>query len=235
MNALPKKLIVVRHGESLRNLAKQTTYYFGSQDEVGDMRGIPDFKIPLTDRGVEQSVSLGKILASEFFFDAIFHSGYIRTEQTIEGILSSFSHDEKDRLRKVTSFDSFLRERDAGYTYEMTAEDVERYFPYMDAHWKTFGSYFTRPPGGESLNDVANRVHAFIQTTLSNYSDQTVLVVAHGGTLRAFYALFERLSYDEVASWPKDLKAGNGEGMIFENDGQNLRFTEFLRLPELDQ
>jgi alpha-ribazole phosphatase len=42
-----------------------------------------------------------------------------------------------------------------------------------------------RPPGAESLDDFVARVTAGFNSLLTDYSGQTVLVVAHAGVIRA--------------------------------------------------
>ena len=52
----------------------------------------------------------------------------------------------------------YIRERDPGYTYDMTEAEAGSAFPWLAEYWQTFGGFFSRPPGGESLADVAARV-----------------------------------------------------------------------------
>jgi broad specificity phosphatase PhoE len=59
--------------------------------------------------------------------DYLYHSGYVRTRQTAEGILQAFTSEERAciQVRK----NHFLRERDPGFTYDMTKEEAERHSP----------------------------------------------------------------------------------------------------------
>ena len=86
----------------------------------------------------------------------------------------------------------FLRERDAGWTYDMTTAEAEAAFPWLQGYWDTFGRFFARPPGGESFADVAERVYLFLGMLFRDRARQRVLVVSHGGTLRVFRYLLER-------------------------------------------
>ena len=55
----------------------------------------------------------------------------------------------------------FLRERDAGFTYDMTTAEGATALPSLHGYWDTCGRCFARPPGGESFADVAERVYPF--------------------------------------------------------------------------
>lgn len=45
------------------------------------------------------------------------------------------------------------------------------------------------PPGGESLNDLSQRVSGFIERLLRRHSsEERILVVTHGGVIRCFWA-----------------------------------------------
>ena len=57
----------------------------------------------------------------------------------------------------------FIRERDGGHTYDMTDAEASTAFPWLQDYWATFGPFFSRPPGGESLAQVCERVYAFLQ------------------------------------------------------------------------
>ena len=56
----------------------------------------------------------------------------------------------------------FLRERDAGRTYEMTTAETDTAFPWLHDYWNTFGRFLARPPGGESLAEAAARMYLFL-------------------------------------------------------------------------
>ena len=57
---------------------------------------------------------------------------------------------------------------------------------------------FARPPGGESLADVAQRVYLFLGMLFRDRAGARVMVVSHSGTMRMFRYLLERWTYDDV-------------------------------------
>jgi len=102
-----------------------------------------------------------------------------------------------------------VRERDCGYTFNMTAEESREFFPFLEEHWKLFGSFFAVPPGGESFAQVTTRVSTFFEMLCRSYSGKNVLVVSHGGTIACFRGLIESLPYDEVVFWERGKDPGN--------------------------
>jgi probable phosphoglycerate mutase len=185
----------------MRNEAKKGSVYFADDDARNRIRGIPDYKVPLTYRGREQARQTGLKLR-EFYEtpDYLYHSGYTRTIETTEGILAAYAPKEREQIKLREN--PFIRERDPGYAYDMTQTEAEENFPWLQEHWHTFGGFFARPPGGESLSDVANRVYTFLNMLFRDRAGQNVFVVTHGGTLRAFRFLLERWDYDRALHWP---------------------------------
>src|SRR5688572_14828574 len=92
----PALLVLVRHGESDRNVAKKGNVYFADDESRRAVRGVADHKIPLTAEGAQQAERTGQVLRERFGnFHYAYHSGYRRTIETTEGILRAFSADER--------------------------------------------------------------------------------------------------------------------------------------------
>jgi broad specificity phosphatase PhoE len=192
----PSLLVLVRHAESARNVAKKGNQFFLDDESRKALQGVPDHDVPLTDEGRRQAEKTGRALRDEFGgFDYVYHSGYRRTQDTVEQLLTAFGPDERTAIN--VRHHLFLRERDAGWAYDMTTAEAQTAFPWLQAYWETFGRFFARPPGGESLADVAERVYLFLNMLFRERGGQRVLVVTHGGTIRAFRYLLERWTYDE--------------------------------------
>ena len=80
----------------------------------------------------------------------------------------------------------------------MTDAEAAVAFPWLQDYWNTFGPFFARPPGGESLAQVCERVYAFLQKIARTMAGRRVLVVTHGGTLWCFRYVLERWTYEEA-------------------------------------
>jgi broad specificity phosphatase PhoE len=197
----PRRLVLIRHAESERNKAKKGSIYFVDDEARQRIRGIPDNKIPITPEGHRQARETGAQLRKQFGTpDYIYHSGYLRTEQTMEEILAAYPHEERAQI--AIRMSPFIRERDSGYGYDMTTEEAAAAFPWLEEHWKTFGPFFARPPGGESLADTVNRVNTFLNMIFRDRAGQTVFVVSHGGTLRCLRFLLEKWTYEKLLVKP---------------------------------
>lgn len=196
----PNQLVLVRHAQSARNEAKQGSVYFADDEARKNIRGIPDHEIPLTALGEEQASRTSSAIREEFgVFDYIYHSGYKRTIDTTSRLLEAYTPEEIGQMK--VRHNPFIRERDSGYAYDMTTDEAESAFPWLREHWQTYGGFMARPPGGESLADVANRVYTFLGTVFRDRADDNVLVVTHGGTLRCFRFLLERWDYKQAMEW----------------------------------
>jgi broad specificity phosphatase PhoE len=220
----PIQLIWIRHAESARNKAKRGTTYFADEEARKTVKGIPDNKIPITPFGVEQARQTGIYLRDRFGPpDYAYHSGYLRTEQTLEGALGAFSADVRRRIN--VRMNPFIRERDSGYTYDMTEKEAEAAFPWLREYWKTFGGFFARPVGGESLADVANRLYLFLNMLFRDRVQKKVWVCTHGGTMRVVRFLLERWSYDQGLSWPAGQSPKNCGITVYEYDKDEGRLV----------
>jgi broad specificity phosphatase PhoE len=77
----PSQLVIVRHGESERNVSKEVAKKRGAHSYGSGLR---DMDTPLTKAGRRQAISTGEYLAKKYTFDTIFSSPYLRTLQTAE-------------------------------------------------------------------------------------------------------------------------------------------------------
>lgn len=193
----PSMIVLVRHGESQRNVAIKGNAYFTDNESRESLKGIADHNVPITELGWQQAVKTGEVIRSKFGrFDYIYHSGYQRTVETAQGILQAYSEEERAFIK--VRHNLFIRERDPGFAYDMTTAEAEAAFPWLNHYWKTFGSFFAQPPGGESLAQVCERVYLFLNMLFRDRAGLKILVVTHGGTMRAFRFLLERWNYDEA-------------------------------------
>ena len=196
-NSRPALLVLVRHGQSQRNVVKKQNRFYLDDEARKSVRGVPDHLVALTDEGRRQATVTGAAVRDSYgTFDYIVHSGYTRTVETLEHMLHAYSAEE--RARMVVRHHLFVRERDGGHAYDMTDAEAQAAFPWLNDYWNTFGPFFARPPGGESLADVVERVYAFLQKLTRTMAGKRVLVVTHGGTIWCFRYVLERWTYEEA-------------------------------------
>jgi len=173
-------LILVRHGQSQWNLENRFTGW----TDIG-----------LTDAGRADAVLAGKSL-KQFHFDVAFVSALKRSIETLDAMLEG--HGQKDVPR---TSDAALNERHYGDLQGLNkAETAKKYGEEQVRLWRR--GYSVRPPGGESIEDCGKRVMPYFQEKiLSEVSrGKTVLVVAHGNSLRPIYRELDRLSDEETVT-----------------------------------
>jgi broad specificity phosphatase PhoE len=179
---------------------------------------------PLTEQGVYQARTTGNYLVTHFERpDYLYHSGYLRATQTMDEILGTFTEESRSKIK--VRMKEFIRERDPGYAYDMTTEEAEASFPWLHEYWQTFGGFFGRPPGGESLSDVSKRVYLFLNMLFRDRAGQKVWVVTHGGTLRAFRFLLEHWTYEQALRWPPGQTPKNCGITVYEYSAEQKRLV----------
>ncbi|HCM83066.1 MAG TPA: 2,3-bisphosphoglycerate-dependent phosphoglycerate mutase [Alphaproteobacteria bacterium] len=173
------QLILMRHGQSEWNLQNRFT-------------GFKDVK--LTEAGEAEARAAGeKLKAANIMPDSVFTSTLERAWRTAELALQSAGYN-----LPLQKFDD-LRERDYGdLTGLNKAETAEKYGEEQVHIWRR--SYDIAPPAGESLSDVVGRVEPFfldhIQPLL--IADQTVMIAAHGNSLRALLIVLGIYTPDNI-------------------------------------
>jgi 2,3-bisphosphoglycerate-dependent phosphoglycerate mutase len=188
-------LVIVRHGESLRNVGKDAATAAGEMEYGG---GIRDMDVPLTPLGEKQSHVTGEYLGQKFHFDRIFVSPYLRTVRTAEIMGKHFKE-----FPKLTLEDR-IREKEFGILDGLTKAGINKKYPEESRRKERDGKYYYRPPGGESYPDVALRIHSLLGTMARECRKQTVLVVCHSVVVLTFRRLLERLNENDLLAIDRD-------------------------------
>jgi hypothetical protein len=142
----PAFLVIVSNAESARNQAKKGSVYFADDAARRIVRGTPDHLIELTEDGHKQAAQTGHAIRERLgVIDHVYMSGYARTDQTAESILAAYPAEERERMKLRMNI--FSRERDPGFTYDMTEDGAEAAFPWLNEYWRTFGGFHGATPG----------------------------------------------------------------------------------------
>lgn len=180
MDAMTNSLVLVRHGESEWN---RRNLFTGWKD--------PD----LTEKGVIEARWAGRVLRDEKLkFDIAFTSELKRAQHTLEIILDESRQPDVGTIRDLA-----LNERSYGDLSGLNKDEArERWGEEQVKIWRR--SFDIAPPGGESLKDTAARVLPYWQTQIwpRVQAGETVIVVAHGNSLRALIMHLEDLTGDEI-------------------------------------
>jgi broad specificity phosphatase PhoE len=187
----PIELILVRHGESIGNVASDHALHSEAEEMVIGQRD-PD--VPLSSVGIEQAQALGKLLGSwevDRRPDAVWSSPYVRARQTAEFVLDAAGMAARYRQ------DERLRDRELGVLDHLTSHGVASRFAGEAARKRWLGKFYYRPPGGESWVDVALRIRSFLADLDRIDSASRPLIVAHDAVILLFRYACEEL--DESA------------------------------------
>lgn len=223
-----RRLILVRHGQSEWNLKKLFT---GWED------------VPLTDKGIDEAIKAGQDLKAFLKDDAIanmkvYTSVLERAIDTCDLILKEcdskwlsvarswrlnerhygdFQGQNKDEVKESVGDEAFLAYR---RSYDGPPPIITREDPSVE-NIKYSNVPVAELPKSESLKEVLDRVKPFyvdnIYRDLQN--NQTVLVVAHGNSLRALIKYVSEMTSEEIVTF----ELPTGEPMVLELD-ENMKF-----------
>ena len=174
---LPLSLTVVRHGQSTANAAFEAAEAVGALDVGISCR---DADLSLTPLGRDQAEALGRWIASRTDGpppQSLWVSPYLRAQETAEAVLATLD-DAGLPLPEVRT-DERLRDRELGILEMLTAAAVELHHPQEAARRRLLGELRWRPPGGESLADVALRLRSLLRDLYQAEASRRVLLVAH--------------------------------------------------------
>ena len=154
--------LVIRHGETVSN----TTGRFQGQ---GDS--------PLTNKGRQQAMALGKRLA-QVPFDELYSSDLGRAVETANAIAHFTGHKRHSDIR--------LRERDYGVVEGLSFADVQARYPdVFDALQLNDPDYLISQ--GESLRQHYRRNIGFMEERINIHPGLTTALVVHGGVLDSLF------------------------------------------------
>lgn len=165
-------LVLLRHGQSEWN---QKNIFTGWVD------------VDLSEKGRAEAERARVILLS-YFFDAVYMSALKRAQITAEIAL-------KDRMPTTIICSEALNERHYGELQGKNKDEMRTtYGEAQVEEWRR--SFDVRPPGGESLKDTCDRVIPYFEEEIKPrlQRGETVLISAHGNSLRALVKHLEHLS-----------------------------------------
>lgn len=201
---MTNQLVLVRHGQSVWNAKNLFTGWKN---------------VDLTDLGVEEAHAAGKKLKERgITFDIAFTSKLMRAQKTCVIML-----DELGQAGLETIEEQALNERDYGDLTGLNKDDARKEWGDEQVHiWRR--SFDTPPPGGESLKGTADRVLPYFRKHILPVvlSGKSVLVAAHGNSLRALIMELEKIPTDEITK----LNLATGAPIIYELDDAGVPLSK---------
>ncbi|UNE55002.1 2,3-bisphosphoglycerate-dependent phosphoglycerate mutase [Bartonella machadoae] len=179
---MKRTLVLIRHGQSEWNLKNLFT---GWKD--------PN----LTERGHAEAIAAGKKLKETGLkFDIAYTSALQRAQKTAQHILEQMEQSDLEVIKTPT-----LNERDYGDLSGLNKDEVRQQWGEEQVQiWRR--SYTIAPPNGESLRDTGARIWPYYIHRIQPHilRCQTVLIAAHGNSLRALIMALEGLNSEEIIS-----------------------------------
>lgn len=218
-------LILIRHGESVWN---KKNVFTGWVD------------VPLSPKGIQEALQAGEKMA-DLAFDVVYTSVQIRA---IETAMIALAGNKSSKTPVVQHKTGKMAEWTGIFSETMKADVIpviqdwhlnERYYGELQGRNKAetaavFGdeqvriwrrSYDIAPPQGECLKDTAERTIPFFKESILKdlEAGRTVLVSAHGNSLRSIVMHIEQLTRDEVLN----LEIPTGQPLRFEYSQGKLK------------
>ena len=227
-----KKLVLIRHGQSLWNAENKFTGWVNS---------------PLSERGIQEAIKAGKLIkVFNIDIEVAFTSFLSRAIDTLNLLLK-----ELDKSHLIVNKTWYLNERHygslTGLNKEKTKQKIgESLFLKYRRSWdiapppikKTdknimlYGSLNKnipedKVPNTESLKDTYNRVIKYYNETIIDIllKNNVVIIAAHGNSLRALCKYLFKISDEEINT----LEIPTGNPMII-NLKDNLKINNALYL-----
>ncbi len=175
MTNRPRRILLVRHGESQGNV----------DDSIYET--VPDHALSLTPTGVVQATEAGRRLRAYLGDEPVtmYASPYVRTRQTVEALALGVPTED-------VRIEPRLREQD--WANFQDAADIAEQKRLRNE----YGHFYYRFTHGESGSDVYDRVSTFLESLwryieaetpgpgAHRMSDQNLVIVTHGLTMRLF-------------------------------------------------
>ena len=203
------QLVLVRHGQSQWNLENRFTGWVD---------------VPLTSKGEQEAQAAGQILKKHNLqFDCAYTSYLQRAIRTLnfilEGTEQSWIPVFKDwrlnerhygglqGLNKQETRDKYGDDQVFEWRRSYSVAPPEASGPLQEAQMKDrrYAGLGDKLPKGEALKHTLERVQPYwesqIKASLQKSPDSSVLVVAHGNSLRALVKILTKMSEEEITSF----------------------------------
>ena len=220
MTRWPDTLTLVRHGESIGNVANERAY--ATKAERLDL-AVNDPSVELSDLGVRQARALGKRLGDlppDEQPTTVVVSSYVRAQQTADHVLATAGLEHLPR-----DTDERLRDREQGLLDRLTWYGVRELYPEEAERRSYLGKFWYRPPGGESWADVALRMRHLLRDVRADCARERVLVVSHDVPILLARYVLESLTPEQAVALSGQVV--NCGMTVFRRDGDSLRLETF--------
>jgi 2,3-bisphosphoglycerate-dependent phosphoglycerate mutase len=190
------RLLLIRHTESVWN---KLNVFTGWVD------------VELSEAGKQHAREVGESIRGKFAVDKAYTSSLIRAQQTLDLVMEGAGISAIPIVKDWHLNERFYGNWQSKNKAQMAAKYGEAAIQAVRR------GYADRPPGGESLADTTERVMEYFDGTIESELDSglTILIAAHGNSLRALAKKLENLTEEQV---PK-FEVANGELLVYRYEG----------------
>ena len=219
LGAGPASLTLVRHGESVANLADAEAHRQQADRLELDAR---DADVELSETGRRQADAL-----RDFLRDApeeerptlVVSSPYRRAADTALRAV--------DGLGVEVAFDERLRERDLGVFNGLTGRGIRSEYADEADRRRKVGKFYYQPPSGESWADVVLRVRSLLSDLRTGFEDARVWVFSHQAVIMSFRYVLDGLSEDQLMEIDRTSRVGNASLTTYRRPSGVLELQAF--------
>ncbi|WP_062014049.1 histidine phosphatase family protein [Aureimonas sp. AU4] len=218
----PTSLWIVRHGESLGNVARDLAMRDGLARIDIETR---DVDVPLSPLGGSQADAVGHWFAAmpaDERPEIVLSSPYMRARQTARRIVEEGAIP----VERVAT-DERLREKEFGVLDRLTARGIEESHPDQAEFRRILGKFYHRPPGGESWCDVILRLRSMLDTVSLHYGGKRVLIVGHQVVVLCLRYVIERLDEEAILAIDRQTEVANCGITHYEREGGELSLRRY--------
>ncbi len=223
-----KKIILVRHGQSIWNLEKRFTGWVD---------------VDLNENGKLEAKKSGELIKKEQINIDIYYSSFqLRAKNTLKiiqdelkdhkevkeawqlnerhyGALTGLNKDEMKIKLGEEKVHQFRR------SWDLRPEPLEKTNPFHPLNIETYKEIpKDKIPDTESLKDTYERVIKFYKSEIENYKDKNILISAHGNSIRALCKYLLILDDLEISK----LEIPTGNPLLIEFDNNKIYSCKYL-------
>ena len=216
---VPASLTLVRHAESLGNLADRTAREANADRLDLDVR---DADVDLSDNGKKQADVLARWFASiteDLRPTLVLTSPFQRAAETARRTIADTG------LEIVV--DERLRERDLGVFDGLTGQGIRAQYADEASRRKKVGKFYYQPPSGESWADVVLRVRSLLADLRTGFGDSRIWVFSHQAVIMSFRYVLEGITEQELLELDSSVTIGNASITTYERRGDELELADF--------
>jgi 2,3-bisphosphoglycerate-dependent phosphoglycerate mutase len=223
-----RKLILVRHGQSLWNLEKRFTGWVD---------------VDLTDNGKLEAKKSGELIKKEQLIIDLYYSSFqLRAKNTLKiiqnelndqkqvieawqlnerhyGALTGLNKDEMKIKLGEEKVHQFRR------SWDLRPDPLKKTNPFHPLNIETYKEIPTEKiPDTESLKDTYERVIEFYKNEIENNKDKNILISAHGNSIRALCKYLFILDNSQISQ----LEIPTGNPLLIELENKKISNCRYL-------